>query len=430
MGNLKIKPVKRLEGSIKAPGDKSISHRVVMIGALAEGRTEVEGFLNAEDCLRTVKAFQSMGIKIEGMGSERLRIFGQGLSGLSEPGDILNAGNSGTTMRLLLGILAGQDFSAVITGDASLRQRPMKRVTEPLRKMGAHISGPDQGNLAPLSIRGGNLSAISYNSPVASAQIKSAILLAGLYAEGETSVTEPAKSRDHTERMLKFFGAEVAVNGLTVKVRGRPKLTGKTVSIPGDISSASFFLMGAAIVPGSRVTVRGVGMNPTRSRVLKVLEEIGAEVTISNLREDHFEPMADIEIKGAKLRPINLGGEIIPKIIDEIPVIAIAACVAEGESQIRGAAELRLKETDRLRALATNLTKLGARVKEVEEGLIIQGGRPLMGTEVDSFGDHRMAMAMVVAGLVAKGETTILNTDCINTSFPEFMDTLEEIAVY
>ena len=430
MGNLRVKPVKRLEGKIKVPGDKSISHRAVMIGALAEGKTEVEGFLNAEDCLRTVKAFQAMGIKMEGMGSERLRIFGQGLSGLSEPGDILDVGNSGTTMRLLLGILAGQNFSATITGDDSLRQRPMKRVTEPLKEMGALISGPDQGNLAPLTIRGGNLNPINYNSPIPSAQVKSALLLAGLYAEGETSVTEPAQSRDHTERMLKFFGAEVTVNGLTVGVKGRPELTGKGVSIPGDISSASFFLMAAAMLPGSQVTVRGVGMNPTRNRVLQVLEEMGVQLGISNLREDLFEPMADIEVKGGELRPINLDGEIIPKIIDEIPVIAVAAAVAEGKSQIRGVAELRVKETDRLKALAANLTKLGVGVEEQEDGLSIQGGRPLIGTEVDSFGDHRMAMAMVVAGLVAKGKTTIFNTDCINTSFPKFMDTLGRIAVY
>ncbi|MCK4261843.1 3-phosphoshikimate 1-carboxyvinyltransferase [bacterium] len=430
MGNLKIKPVKRLEGKIKVPGDKSISHRAVMIGALAEGKTEVEGFLNAEDCLNTVRAFQSMGIKIEGMGSERLSIFGQGLSGLSEPGDILDVGNSGTTMRLLLGILAGQNFSAIITGDDSLRQRPMKRVTEPLKEMGALISGPDQGNLAPLTIRGGNLKPINYHCPIPSAQVKSAILLAGLYAEGETSVTEPAKSRDHTERMLKLFGAEVAVDGLRVSVRGKPKLTGQSLTVPGDISSASFIMVAAGMIPGSRVTITDVGINPTRKEILKTLETIGVKISLSQVRENLVEPMADITVEGNELQPIDLDSEVIARIIDEIPAIAVAATVANGRSQIRGASELRVKETDRLRALATNLTKLGARVEEGEDGLIIQGGRHLIGTEVDSFGDHRMAMAMAVAGLVAEGETTVTNTDCINTSFPKFMDTLERIAVY
>ena len=427
MGSIKIKPVERLKGEIKVPGDKSISHRAVMVGALAKGVTEIKGFLNAEDCLNTVRAFQAMGVHIEGIGGDILRIEGQGLWGLSEPQQVLNVGNSGTTMRLLLGILAGQNFCAVLTGDDSLTGRPMKRVTEPLRKMGACILGRHDGNLAPLTIRGGKLKAIEYNSPIPSAQVKSAVLLAGLYAEGETSVTEPAKSRDHTEKMLKFFGGEVEVNGLTVKVKGKPELTARKVIIPGDISSASFFLVAAAMVPGSDVTITGVGINPTRNVILDILRQMGAKVEVLSVRDDLFEPMAGINIKGGKLKPISLGGEIIPQIIDEIPIIAVAASLAEGESQVRGASELRVKETDRIKALSVNLTKLGVKVEEVPDGLIIRGGCPLKGSEVNSFGDHRLAMAMVVAGLAAQGETTVRDTDCINTSFPGFMDSLKKL---
>lgn len=427
MDSIKIKPVKRLKGKIRVPGDKSISHRAVMIGSLAEGVTEVEGFLNSEDCLSTVRAFRAMGIRIEGIGSDRLIIEGRGLQGLSEPKQVLNVGNSGTTLRLLLGILAGQDFCAVLTGDDSLIERPMNRVTEPLWKMGALILGRDNGHLAPLTIRGGRLKAIKYNSPIPSAQVKSAILLAGLYAEGETSVTEPAKSRDHTERILKFFGGRVRVDGLTVKLKGKSELAARKVIVPGDISSASFFMVAAAMLPGSDVTITGVGINPTRKAILGVLREMGAGVKISPVQSELFEPMADINVQGARLKPVHLQGEIIPRLIDEIPIIAVAAALAEGKSEIRGASELRVKETDRIKALSINLAKLGAKVKEVPDGLIIQGGSPLRGNEVDSFGDHRLAMAMVVAGLVSPGETKVLNTDCINISFPGFMNFLNQV---
>lgn len=430
MDSIKIKPVERLKGEIKVPGDKSISHRAVMMGSLAEGVTEIKGFLEAEDCLSTVRAFQAMGVHIERVSRGRLTIEGRGLQGLSEPEHVLNVGNSGTTMRLLLGILAGQDFCAVLTGDDSLIERPMKRVTKPLREMGALILGRDDGNLAPLAIRGGGLKAIKYSSPIPSAQVKSAILLAGLYAEGETSVTEPAKSRDHTERMLKFFGSEIKVDGLTIRVKGKPKLAARKVVVPGDISSASFFMVAAAMLPGSDVTITEVGINPTRKAILEVLRKMGAKVKISPVRDELFEPMANINVKGARLKPISLEGESIPQIIDEIPIIAVAAALAEGESQIRGASELRVKETDRIKALSINLTKLGVKVEEVPDGLIIRGGNPLKGNEVDSFGDHRLAMAMVVAGLSAQGETTVRDTDCINTSFPGFMDTLKRVMNY
>ncbi|MCD5398079.1 3-phosphoshikimate 1-carboxyvinyltransferase [candidate division NPL-UPA2 bacterium] len=430
MDSIKIQPIKRLKGELEVPGDKSISHRAVMMGALAEGITEIEGFLNAEDCLSTVRAFQALGVHIEGVGKEKLIIEGRGLQGLSEPRHILNVGNSGTTLRLLLGILAGQDFCAVLTGDDSLIERPMKRVSEPLQKMGAIILGRNEGSLAPLTIRGGRLKAIKYSSPIPSAQVKSAVLLAGLYAEGETSVTESVKSRDHTEKMLRFFGSEIKVEGLTVKVKGKQKLTAQKVTVPGDISSASFFLVAAAMLPGSDITITKVGVNPTRKAILEILQNMGAKVKISPVKGELFEPMADINVKGGKLKPLSLEGEMIPRIIDEIPIIAVAAALAEGKSQIRGASELRVKETDRIKALSINLTKLGAKVEEVPDGLIIQGGSPLRGNEVDSFGDHRLAMAMVMAGLVSQGETTVRDTDCINTSFPEFMDTLEKVMSY
>ncbi len=430
MDSIKIQPIKRLKGELEVPGDKSISHRAVMMGALAEGITEIEGFLNAEDCLSTVRAFQALGVHIEGVGKEKLIIEGRGLQGLSEPRHILNVGNSGTTLRLLLGILAGQDFCAVLTGDDSLIERPMKRVSEPLQKMGAIILGRNEGSLAPLTIRGGRLKAIKYSSPIPSAQVKSAVLLAGLYAEGETSVTESVKSRDHTEKMLRFFGSEIKVEGLTVKVKGKQKLTAQKVTVPGDISSASFFLVAAAMLPGSDITITKVGVNPTRKAILEILQNMGAKVKISPVKGELFEPMADINVKGGKLKPLSLEGEMIPRIIDEIPIIAVAAALAEGKSQIRGASELRVKETDRIKALSINLTKLGAKVEEVPDGLIIQGGSPLRGNEVDSFGDHRLAMAMVMAGLSAQGETTVQDANCINTSFPGFMDTLEKVMSY
>lgn len=430
MDSIKIQPIKRLKGELEVPGDKSISHRAVMMGALAEGITEIEGFLNAEDCLSTVRAFQALGVHIEGVGKEKLIIEGRGLQGLSEPRHILNVGNSGTTLRLLLGILAGQDFCAVLTGDDSLIERPMKRVSEPLQKMGAIILGRNEGSLAPLTIRGGRLKAIKYSSPIPSAQVKSAVLLAGLYAEGETSVTESVKSRDHTEKMLRFFGSEIKVEGLTVKVKGKQKLTAQKVTVPGDISSASFFLVAAAMLPGSDITITKVGVNPTRKAILEILQNMGAKVKISPVKGELFEPMADINVKGGKLKPLSLEGEMIPRIIDEIPIIAVAAALAEGKSQIRGASELRVKETDRIKALSINLTKLGAKVEEVPDGLIIQGGSPLRGNEVDSFGDHRLAMAMVMAGLSAQGETTVQDANCINTSFPGFMDTLKKVMSY
>ncbi|MBT9138459.1 3-phosphoshikimate 1-carboxyvinyltransferase [candidate division NPL-UPA2 bacterium Unc8] len=424
-GEIRISPREGLRGKIKVPGDKSIAHRAVMVASIATGRSEIIGFPENEDCLSTIRIFQALGVQIEITG-DRLIINGKGLGGLSEPENVLDAGNSGTTLRLLLGILSGQDFCSIITGDESLRRRPMRRVVEPLSRMGAEIIGRGEENLAPIAIKGKKLAPINYLSPIASAQVKSSILLAGLYAEGETSVEEPAKSRDHTERMLRLFGAEMKNDGLKVAVKGRAKLVGREFRIPGDISSASFFLVAAAILPNSEITITEVGINPTRKAVLDVLEEMGVKVNLTNVREGIPEPVADITVRSAKpLKPVNLKGEMVIRIIDEIPILTVVASLADGESSILGAGELRVKETDRIRALRVNLTRLGVRVREVSDGLIIQGGSHLQERDsLDSYGDHRIAMAMIIAAMASKKGATVLNTDCINTSFPQFMNIL------
>jgi 3-phosphoshikimate 1-carboxyvinyltransferase len=427
-GEIRIFPCERLRGQIKVPGDKSIAHRSAMIASIAQGCSEITGFPENEDCLSTIRILKALGVQIEATG-DKLIINGKGLNGLSEPEDILDAGNSGTTLRLLSGILAGQNFCSIITGDESLRKRPMLRVVEPLSRMGAIIIGRGEGNFAPIAIKGGKLSSINYFSPVASAQVKSSVLLAGLYALGETSVEEPVKSRDHTERMLKLFGANVENDGLKVTVKGRAKLVGREYSIPGDISSASFFLSAVAILPNSEITITEVGINPTRKAILGVLGAMGVEIKLTNVRENALEPVADITVRSAKsLRPINLKGEMVVRVIDEIPILTVVASLAKGESSILGAGELRAKETDRIRALSVNLTKLGVRVKEMSDGLIIQGGSHLEGgSNLDSYGDHRIAMAMIIAAMASKKGATVLNTDCINVSFPQFMNTLNSL---
>lgn len=427
-GEVKVFLCGGLRGKIKAPGDKSIAHRSVMIASIARGRSDITGFPENEDCLSTIRVLEALGVHIE-IAGDRLIIDGKGLNGLSEPKDILDAGNSGTTLRLLSGILAGQDFCSTITGDESLKKRPMFRVIEPLSRMGAVITGREGGNFAPIVIKGGKLKPINYLSPIASAQVASAVLLAGLYAPGETSIEEPAKSRDHTERMLRLFGANVKSDGLRVTIKGRAKLAGKEFRIPGDISSASFFLVAAAILPNSEITITEVGVNPTRKAVLDVLEAMGVEVNLTNVRKSTSEPVADITVRSAKsLRPINLKGEMVVRVIDEIPILTVIASLAKGESSILEAGELRVKETDRIRALRVNLTKLGVRVREVSDGLIIQGGANLQGgSDLDSYGDHRIAMAMIIAAMASKEKTTVLNTDCINISFPEFMNTLSSL---
>ncbi|SHG77007.1 3-phosphoshikimate 1-carboxyvinyltransferase [Desulforamulus hydrothermalis] len=426
---LVINPVHKLQGTLAVPGDKSISHRAVMLGALAQGITEIDNFLMGEDCLATVQCFKALGVNIEGPVAGKLRIYGVGLHGLREPAEVLDAGNSGTTTRLLMGILAGQPFCSVLTGDQSLRGRPMARVTAPLTEMGAVFLGRQRNNLLPMAVRGGRLQPLHYQSPVASAQVKSAILLAGLYAAGETSVTEPSRSRDHTERMLQAFGAAVKVTGNTVTLQGLPRLTGQQITVPGDISSAAFLLVAAAIRPGSRVRLTGVGINPTRDGLLQVLKQMGANAEIINERQQGGEPVADIIITGSKLQGTRIAGSLIPRLIDEIPVLAVAAAYAEGLTEIRDAAELKVKESNRIATVAGELRKFGADIEELPDGLLIRGGRPLTGTTCESYGDHRIAMAMAVAGLGARGQTVIRGAQCIPVSFPGFSDALKLLSV-
>lgn len=421
-----IQPRNALRGEIFPPGDKSISHRSVMISALANDTSKIENFLPGEDCMATIKTFESMGVHIEGAGTNNVIVHGAGLNSLGEPDDVLDMGNSGTSTRLISGILAGQPFYSVITGDSSLRSRPMKRIKKPLCLMGAKIHTRN-GDLAPLTIIGSNLKPISYKTPVASAQIKSCILLAGLFAEGETVVTEPAASRDHTERMLSAFGAEISVNGLTRKVKGRPKLNGQKIIIPGDISSASYFLIAAILCPDSNIVIRNVGVNPTRDGILEALRAMGGKVTLENLRTESGEPVADLHVKSSQLKGADIGGDLIVRMIDEIPLLAMAATQADGETVIRDAAELRVKEADRISATASELRKLGAQVEELNDGMVIAGGRNLKGGDCESYGDHRMAMSLAIAGLISENGVTIHNFDCINTSFPGFWEMLSSL---
>ncbi|BCR05423.1 3-phosphoshikimate 1-carboxyvinyltransferase [Desulfuromonas versatilis] len=406
------------------PGDKSISHRSIMLGSLAEGTTLVHGFLHGEDNHATLNAFRAMGIEIEEHADGVLKIHGKGLHGLAEPGDILDCGNSGTTIRLMTGLLAGQGFFSVLTGDKYLRKRPMKRVLSPLSTMGARIWGRGGGDLAPLAIQGGSLQPAVYDSPIASAQVKSALLLAGLYAQGETTVREPHLSRDHSERMLRFFGADVRPFEGGVTVVGHPRLTGREVFVPGDISSAAFFLVAALVTPGSELLVRNVGVNPTRSGIIDILQQMGGSLELLNSRELSGEPVADILVRSSDLKGVEIGGSVVPRAIDEFPVVSVAASFAEGTTTIRDARELRVKETDRIAAMTSELTKLGARVAAREDGMVIDGGQGLSGGTVNSHGDHRIAMSLAVAAQCAKAAVTIEDTACTATSFPNFWDLL------
>lgn len=425
-----VKPAREISGKVKLPGDKSISHRAIFLGSLARGLTEIDNLSAGDDCQRSIKAFQNLGIPIKNPGGgDSLEINGRGLSGLEESNQILDLGNSGTTVRLLLGVLAGQNFCSVLTGDQSLQKRPMGRVTAPLEMMGAKIVGREKGNLLPMVIKGGKISAIDYRSPVASAQVKSAILLAGLYAEGETRVEEPAKSRDHTERMLPFFGAEVKDEGRRIGLKGRPDLKGKKISVPGDISVAAFFLAAAGLIPSSSLKIEEVGLNPTRLGIIEALQRMGMNLEVEIISED-FEPRGNITVKSSKLKGITLHGEIIPRLIDEIPILLVAATQAEGRTVFEGIGELRLKETDRIHSMVTNLRKMGASLEEEKERLVVIGPRPLKGAMVESFGDHRTAMSMIVAGLIARGKTTVLNTGCIRTSTPSFWKKLSGLVVF
>lgn len=420
-----LEPRSGLRGEITVPGDKSISHRSIMLGSLAEGATMVHGFLHGEDNHATLNAFRAMGIAIEELDGGVLRIAGKGLDGLQEPQTVLDCGNSGTTIRLMTGLLSGQSFFSVLTGDRYLCKRPMKRVVGPLATMGAQIWGRGGGDLAPLAIRGSQLQAVDYTSPIASAQVKSALMLAGLYAEGVTTVREPHLSRDHSERMLRYFGAEVQPFAGGVSISGRPRLQGREVQVPGDISSAAFFLVAALITPGSELLIRNVGVNPTRSGIIDILQQMGGALELLNPRELSGEPVADILVRSSTLRGIDIGGDVVPRAIDEFPVVAVAASFAEGTTTIRDAKELRVKETDRIAAMTAELTKLGGRVEAREDGMVIQGVEALLGGEVTSHGDHRIAMSMAVASLRASAPVTIDDTACTATSFPNFWDLLQ-----
>lgn len=426
MNSITISQTAALRGEITVPGDKSISHRSIMLGAIANGITSVRGFLRGEDNLATMGAFRAMGVRIDDDG-QTIAIHGKGLHGLSEPSDVIDCGNSGTTIRLLTGLLAGQTFFSVLTGDQYLRKRPMKRVIEPLSRMGARIFGRERGGLAPLAISGGALNAIGYDSPVSSAQVKSAIMLAGLFADGETSVREPSLSRDHSERMFRLFGAKLETfnNGVTVK--GGVELQGGEISVPGDISSAAFFIVAALITPGSELLIRNVGVNPTRTGVIDILSAMGGKIELLNQREVSGEPVADLLVTCSCLKGVAISGDVVPRAIDEFPAICVAAACAEGTTSIRDARELRVKETDRINAMATNLRLLGVRVDECDDGMDISGVERLGGADhLDSFGDHRIAMSLSVAGLVSPGGITVNDIDCVATSFPTFFPLLEK----
>ena len=423
-----ISPVNSLRGEVSVPGDKSISHRSIMFGSLAEGTTRVSGFLMGEDNLSTWKAFESMGVTISQTGTDALEIKGVGLDGLKEPGDVLDCGNSGTTMRLMSGLLAGQNFFSVLTGDKYLRKRPMKRVVTPLAAMGAQIWGRNGGERAPLAIQGGALAATTYASPVSSAQVKSAVLLAGLSVDGETTVTEPHLSRDHSERMLSCFGADVRPFEGGVSLTGRPRLIAQDVIVPGDVSSAAFFMVAGLITPGAELVIRNVGINPTRSGIIDILVAMGGQLELLDIREQSGEPVADVLVRHSQLKGIEISGDMVPRAIDEFPVISVAAALAEGTTIIRDAEELRVKETDRIDAMVSELGKLGGQVEGRPDGMVITGVEQLNGGTVTSHGDHRIAMSMAVAALSANARVTIEDAACTETSFPGFWDLLQKFS--
>ncbi len=419
-----------LSGRIRVPGDKSISHRALMLGAIASGETTIEGLLLGEDPRSTAACFRLLGAEISELNTQRVQVRGVGLGQLNEPVNILDAGNSGTTIRLMLGLLAGHAGKFfTITGDGSLRSRPMSRVVKPLQEMGSQIWGRNGSSLAPLAVSGQHLKPIHYHSPIASAQVKSCILLAGLLAEGQTTVTEPALSRDHSERMLRAFGAKINVEPETnsVTVTGPANLQGQPVVVPGDISSAAFWLVAASIVPGSELVIENVGVNPTRTGILEALQLMGADIELQNQREVAGEPVADLRVRHTFLKACEIAGDIIPRLIDEIPILAVAAVFAQGTTVIRDAAELRVKESDRIAVMATQLNRLGAKVTELPDGLEIVGGTTLTGAEVDSADDHRIAMSLAIAALNAKGTTTITRAEAAAISYPDFTATLQKI---
>ena len=415
-----------LKGEITVPGDKSISHRAVMFGALSQGTTEVTNFLQGADCLSTIDCFRRLGIQIENT-TEKILVHGKGLHGLTKSDSILDVGNSGTTTRLISGILAGQTFETTLNGDESIQSRPMKRIMEPLSMMGADITSIYGNNCAPLKITGAPLHGIHYHSKVASAQVKSCILLAGLYADGITKVTEPTISRNHTELMLRGFGANVICEGKTASIVPDPKLMGQKIEVPGDISSAAYFIAAGLIVPGSEILVKNVGINPTRDGIIRVCQNMGADITLLNKRENGGEPVADVLVRYSDLKATTIEGEIIPTLIDEIPMIAVMACFAKGTTIIKDAAELKVKESDRIAVMVDNLSRMGAHITATDDGMIIEGGYPLHGALIDSHLDHRIAMSFAIAALAADGETEIKDAHCVNISYPNFYEELSNL---
>lgn len=412
-----IQKIKKAVGQIKVPGDKSISHRAVMLGSLANGVTEISGFLKGADCLSTIDCFRKMGIDID-INGENVTVHGNGLRGLKKPDEMLYTGNSGTTTRLLCGILAGQNFDTSITGDASIQKRPMGRVVKPLSMMGAKI----ENEYCPLYITGTKLHGIDYKMPVASAQVKTAIILAGLYADGETVIHEIEKSRDHTELMLSAMGADLTVDNLDITVKPTNDLTAVNVDVPGDISSAAFFLVLGAIMPNSQITVTNVGINPTRTGIIDVLKDMGADITLENVHTSAGETVADITVRSSSLKGTTVGGDIIPRLIDELPIIAVAAVFANGQTVIKDAQELKVKETNRIRAVVDEFNKCGIDITETDDGMIINGGKSIHGADFKTYGDHRMAMSLTVLAQLADGESTLDDSDCACVSYPTFFD--------
>lgn len=417
----------KLIGQIDIPGDKSISHRSIMFGALAQGTTTVTNFLAGEDCLNTIACFQKLGVEITNE-NKKITIHGKGMNGLTEPAEILDVGNSGTTIRLMLGILSGQSFFSTLIGDESIAKRPMTRVTKPLLQMGAQITGRKNGEFTPLAVSGGNLQGITYELPVASAQVKSALLLAGLQAKGRTTVIERAQTRDHTERMIRQFGGDIAVDGLTITVEGGQTLKGTDVHVPGDISSAAFFLVAGAIVPNSEIILKNVGLNPSRTGIIDCMLQMGAKLEVTNEQPDSFEPVGDLHIATSSLKGITIEGEMIPRLIDEIPIIALLATQAEGVTVIKDASELKVKETNRIAAVVDELTKLGAKIEATDDGMIIYGQSQLSGgATVKSYGDHRIGMMLAIAALICQNEVQLENHEAISISYPAFFEDLHQL---
>lgn len=428
MSLIQLQPTKTgLKGTLNIPGDKSISHRAIMFGSIAKGVTTVRNFLNGADCRSTIDCFRKLGVKIEETNNE-IKIYGNGLEGLGEPVEILDVGNSGTTTRLILGLLAARPFHSVIIGDDSIAKRPMKRVTVPLKEMGATILGRDSANYTPISIQGGKLAPIHYEMPVASAQVKSALLLAALQIDGETTIVEPVATRDHTERMIKQFGGKLSIKQKVIKISGKQDFFGTEVFVPGDISSAAFFMVAAAIMDDSEIVLKNVGLNPTRTGIIDVLEKMGANIEIElDEKNTNSEPCGTITIKSSQLKGIEIGGELIPRLIDEIPIIALLATQAEGKTTIKNAEELKVKETNRIDTVVNELSTLGAKIEATNDGMIIHGKTELVGGNVNSHGDHRIGMMLSIAALISNNNVYLEGAEAINVSYPSFYEHLNSI---